>query len=88
MGTGGNWKAEFIENFKKIRMEARGSSESLPYNPPEEYLGLPRVPCSIEVIKAGTIIDQLVIPPDRQFSIFGRIPLCHYVLDHPVPQAQ
>ena len=53
----------------------------LPYHEPL-WSGLPEEPSSLEVIKNGALINEIDLT-EKSFFVFGRLPACDVVLDHP-----
>ena len=53
----------------------------LSYNEPT-WSSVPPYPCSLTVIKSGTIIQEIRLS-DKPFHVFGRLPACDVQLEHP-----
>lgn len=56
------------------------SNPPLPYSPPS-WGGAPKHPLHLTVIKHGTVVEQFTLT--NAVTVFGRLPHCDVVLEHP-----
>ncbi|PVV01967.1 hypothetical protein BB560_003595 [Smittium megazygosporum] len=54
----------------------------LNYSPPENRAD-PAHQYKFEVLKQGSIIETINIPTDQDYFVFGRLPNCDFIMDHP-----
>lgn len=78
------------ENVKGVKNENREATQAkekkekvpeLPYKVPP-WSGIPEDPYSLEVLKNGCIISTVNLT-DKPFHVFGRLPNCDVILQHP-----
>ncbi|CAI9752773.1 unnamed protein product [Fraxinus pennsylvanica] len=79
--SSGNSKTGTVIGVEEEKQEQRNNNTAAPYTIPE-WSGAPCHNFFIEVLKDGSIINQLEIDKKGAY-MFGRVDLCDFMLEHP-----